>query len=83
LAESNAPADYSVELRWLVQKARWKALYFGVLSSVAALGLACAKLATENLSPLTITNRDYWFGAVSIGLVGVTAGLFYLFFNKK
>jgi hypothetical protein len=77
------PEVWRVELRWRVRRGRKKAVLFGVLMSVAAAGVAVAKIGTDKLAT-TPTSWLHWVLAISGGMaIGVCAGWLYEFFNKK
>lgn len=87
------PDAWRVELKWIVGRGRGRTIWFGLASSIAALGLILAKVATDDLSK--IITQPFWpdivqaawpnllAAVVALGLVGFSAGYLYEFFNKK
>ena len=82
-ASSPVPPTFDVQLQWYVSRGASKPWLFGLLAIMTAIGVALAKLATDDLSTtaLTLVNMCLALGAAIC--VGVPAGLLYWLFHKK
>ena len=75
--------DYRIMLNWTVTKKATRAIVFGALSALAALGLGLAKLATDDLSKFKGTYANILLALSAAASIGCAAGLLYVVFNKK
>ncbi len=75
--------DYRVMLEWTVTKKWMRAWEFALLSVLAALGLALAKFATDDLTKFNGTFANILLGVGAAACIGLAAGLLYVTFNKK
>jgi hypothetical protein len=82
-APSPAIPEFDVRLQWFVTRGSWKPWAFGGLSILAALSVAGAKVATDDLSKLQLGLANYIIGAVSLLGLGLAASLLFSLFNKK
>ncbi len=82
-ASSPAPPTFDVQLQWYVTRGSHKPWLFGSLAIMAAVGVALAKLATDDLSKTALTWVNVCLALGAATCVGVPAGLLYWLFHKK
>jgi hypothetical protein len=77
------PLDLRVELRWHVIRGMGRILLFGFFSALAGLGLFGVSIVTKDFSNLSMGPLNVILLLISLGLIGLAAGLLYKVFNKK